>query len=419
MRYSLGSNGKTPVSGTKARFVMIMNLAVLAAVIVTAAILLMPRIANSKTWRATVTPLASIIGSGFLILGPVLSRDFGYGAIGVMAGLCLVAYAFGHCIRCNIVARASGGAQPGSIARLEQMAAWVLAFAYVISVAYYLNLFGAFAVSLTPLDAPVYARAVTSIVLALIGTVGYVRGFSALERMEEVSVGIKLSVIAGLLAGLAIYFAGLGYGHSLMFSAPSVTGWRALFIAFGLVVTVQGFEISRYLGDEYDVPTRVATMRYAQILSALIYMVYIGLVAFSFPAKGIGTSETAIITMTAVVAPVLPLLLVAAALSAQFSAAIADAGGSGGLVHEASGRRIKARVVYVVIVLAGIFITWTLNIYSIIAYASRAFALYYGLQAAIAFVYLRRDKRPWYRLAIAAGMCLLGLAIAVLGIPAE
>lgn len=36
--------------------------------------LFLPRVRNAILWRATVTPLASIIGSGFLISGPLLSH---------------------------------------------------------------------------------------------------------------------------------------------------------------------------------------------------------------------------------------------------------------------------------------------------------------------------------------------------------
>ena len=36
-----------------------------------------------------------------------------------------------------------------SATRLESAASWALAFAYIISVTYYLNLFGAFAVTMT------------------------------------------------------------------------------------------------------------------------------------------------------------------------------------------------------------------------------------------------------------------------------
>jgi hypothetical protein len=41
------------------------------------AVLIWPRVANSIVWRATITPLASIIGSGFLVLGPILGVSYG------------------------------------------------------------------------------------------------------------------------------------------------------------------------------------------------------------------------------------------------------------------------------------------------------------------------------------------------------
>lgn len=40
---------------------------------------------------------------------------------------------------------------------------------------------------------------------------------------------------------------------------------------------VQSFETSRYLGAEYDAKNRIRTIRYAQRLSAAIYLLFIGL----------------------------------------------------------------------------------------------------------------------------------------------
>jgi len=47
------------------------------------ALLFLPALRNSDDWRATVTPLASIIGSGFLVVAPLL----GY-AVGSSASCC-------------------------------------------------------------------------------------------------------------------------------------------------------------------------------------------------------------------------------------------------------------------------------------------------------------------------------------------
>lgn len=184
-----------------------LNAAILTVVIATGVLLASPRLAKSTLWRATITPLASIIGSGFLVLGPILEVSFGLFAPLVMLALTAVAYAFGAAIRYNIRRMDMGRARSLVVERIEKAASVVLAFAYVISVAYYLNLFGSFGVSLTSLDSANDARVLTTAVFAVILFVGWTKGFAALERMEQVSVGLKLTIIAGLLFGLAVHFA--------------------------------------------------------------------------------------------------------------------------------------------------------------------------------------------------------------------
>ena len=125
-------------------------------------------------------------------------------------------------------------------------------------------------------------------------------------------------------------------------------------------------------------------MRLAQAVCAVIYMLYISLFAYSFDRSQFQLSETAIIDMMSLITPILPVLLVAAALAAQFSAAIADTSGSGGLLKELTRGRMSARNGYALLVAVGLFLTWEANIFQIIAYASRAFAIYYSLQSAIA-----------------------------------
>src|SRR5690606_15600323 len=61
------------------------------------------RLLESDRWRATVTPLASIIGSGFLVSVPLLSNAVGNVAIFAMAGLVVYAYFVGGAIRFNIL----------------------------------------------------------------------------------------------------------------------------------------------------------------------------------------------------------------------------------------------------------------------------------------------------------------------------
>ncbi len=396
-----------------------LNVLIIVVVVLAAGVLMYPPLARAKRWRATITPLASIIGSGFLVIGPILHGAFGYLAPVVMATLCGGAYLFGAAIRYNIAAIDRGTPERSRTERgLETLASWALAVAYFISVAYYLNLFGEFGLSLTDLNDQFHARLLATAVFLVILGVGWSYGFSALERMEQVTVGIKLAIITGLLFGLGWYFVGKASAAGLVVETPEMAGWPAVTLVFGLLVTVQGFETSRYLGDEYDATTRIRSMKLAQWVSAVIYLVYISLLTFSFERGEIALDETAIIALMGVIAPILSVLLVAAALSAQFSAAVADAGGSGGLIAELTGQRLKPRDAYAVLVAVGLALTWSANVFEIISYASRAFAAYYGLQAAIAALTARRQGHM-ARAGLFAALALLGVVITIFGVAVE
>ena len=55
----------------------------------------------------------------------------------------------------------------------------------------------------------------------------------------------------------------------------------------------------------------------------------------------------------------------------------------------------------------GLALTWSLDVFQIIGYASRAFALYYALQSAIAAIQAHRRKRHGRGL-LFAGLAVLG-----------
>lgn len=392
------------------------DIAILLVTLLAGAIVLWPKLAHRPRWRAMITPLASIIGSGFLVLGPVLDASFGGYAPLVMAGLCAMAWAFGAAIRFNMAEDDPDlGTDPLPLPHLETAASWALAFSYIISVAYYLNLFGAFAVSLTPFDSRFWADTVTTAMFLVILGIGWSGGFRVLERVEYLSVTVKLAIIAGLLTGLGGYFWSRATAGALVFIAPERTGWNALTLAFGLIITVQGFETSRYLGASYDTRTRIASMKLAQALSSAIYMVYVVLLAYVFARSELKLTETAIIDMMRVVSPILPGMLVAAALAAQFSAAIADTSGAGGLFAEVTRRRLSPRKAYALLAACGIALTWSANVFEIINYASRAFAGYYALQALIAAAKAHARHRFGPRTLGFAALALLGAAIVVFG----
>jgi hypothetical protein len=156
-------------------------------------------------------------------------------------------------------------------------------------------------------------------------------------------------------------------------------------------------------------------MRYAQLLSAAIHMVYVGLLAYVFKAGQLEPDETAIIGMMKIVAPILLVLPFAAVLSAQFSAAGADTSGSGGLIAESTRGPVSHRQGYAVLVAFGLVLTWMANVFETISYASRALAFYHALLAAIGGVAAWRTPSQKGRTLAFAALAVPGVLITMFG----
>ncbi len=381
------------------------------------------RLSRSSSWNATVTPLASIMGSGFLVCAPLLSSAVGYYAIFSMAGLLALSFAVGGAIRFNIryfePIENSGNGPAQKIAFLSRI---VLAGAYFISVTYYLQLLAAFLANIIGISNEVVVRLVTTILLVIIGGFGMWRGLGMLERLEKYAVALKLGMIGGLLLALLAHNTQIFIrGQWSLPNVSSEINFQDLRILLGLLIVVQGFETSRYLGEEHSAEERISTMRSAQLISAGIYLVFIALVTVLFE-KDLGEDVTAIIEMTKPIAVVLPLLITIAAIGSQFSAAVADNAGAGGLIEEITHHRLPMRYAYLLILMITVVLTWETNVNGIIAYASRAFALFYTLQCAVAFVVawqLRELPRRSMRLVSFAMLSITCLLVFTLGMPAE
>ncbi|RME72129.1 MAG: hypothetical protein D6776_09285 [Planctomycetota bacterium] len=365
----------------------------LVVVAVTAVVLLLPAVRNSPTWHATVTPLASIIGSGFLVIVPVLGDAVGGYAALAMAAVVLVAYVIGAAVRYNIryaepLLEADAAAPPRWVWRFDRAADTALGFAYVISVTFYLRLLAAFLLRAVGIEQdPVAANAITTAVLFGIGLAGWIRGLRFLEWLELYAVSAKLSVIAALLVGWSVYDARAWGEGAIDLSLPaSLDPWHTARVLAGTLLVVQGFETSRYLGHAYSAALRVRTMRLAQWIAGGIYVVFVALATPTLHDLPPRLDETAIIDLAAMVAAVLPPLLIFAATMSQFSAAVADTVGAGGLFAQTIGRRLGLREHdgYALVAVLGIALVWSVNIFALIAHASRAFAVYYALQALVA-----------------------------------
>jgi hypothetical protein len=357
---------------------------IVVAVLVTAGWLFSPQIRKSKRWRATVTPLASIIGSGFLVAAPLVAVIVGKFAPIAMLVIVVLAYAVGGVIRFNIrnlePLLQDRARLPRKILLVEKLSGLALSTAYIVSVAFYLRLLSSFVLHGLDHGSHFYANLLTTVILLFIGVTGFARGLHALERMEVYSVTIKLAIIAALLLGLGMFdLRSLGDVFTNEIPVKDHSGFHQLRLLAGILLVVQGFETSRYLGADYDADTRINTMRQAQFVSGIIYVTFV-LLALPLLTHLVGTDpdETAIIELARLVSPILPLLLIVAAVMSQFSAAVADTIGGGGLMAENTGGKLNSQLSYLVITFASIALVWAADIFQIISIASRAFAFYYG-----------------------------------------
>jgi hypothetical protein len=342
-----------------------------------------------------------------------------------MLFLCLAAYLFGSAIRWNIriVEPMHAGAPPRSVAVLERASEFALAFAYFVSVAYYLNLFASFALRAEDIIDPELTRWTSSAVIVVLGLFGTLRGLGALENIEAGAVGIKLGLIAGLLAALVLWLVMSSHGGAQFLSkVPRDSGVHRIQVLLGLIILVQGFETSRYLGEAYDRPTRIRTMRYAQWLSTAIYLVFIVLITPLFDGRLPGEGgETGIVDMLAPLGVMVAPLIIFAALASQLSAAVADMNGAGGLLSSATVGHVSMRIGYAATAAVALVITWFADIFEIIVFASKAFVIYYALQCILAAVVA---SRPGAHFSLLRGLlygsgAVLSALVLLFGIPAE
>ncbi len=366
---------------------------------------------------ATVTPLASIFGSGLLIIVPILERELGALAALGMAGVCAVAWIVGSAIRHNVgvVEPLSGaGRLDATTARIERASDLVIVVAYVISVALYVRILAQFVVQYASAGSGQAERVVGVAVIVLISAVGLVRGLSGLELLERVALSAVLLLVVVIGATFAADDASrLASGGLHLPPSPGSSVGSVLLVLGGIVITVQGFETVRYV-QHIDRATRIAACRLSQITASLVYVL---LVALATPLMGLGTPSGAdgqLLELVQRVAPLLALPLVLCAVLSQFSAATADTEASVGNLDVIAWRPLRGRRRYTLVGLVAAALAATLATSTIIVVASRAFAAYYALQCVVA---MRTSESPWRRGGYGA-LAAVMLAIALLAEPA-
>jgi len=408
---------------------MILNAGLILAALFALYYLRRPKLQKSASWQATLTPLSSIIGSGFLIMSPLLASVVGILSPAAVTGIVLLAYAIGSVIRFNIIhvePRIKDGSLSQKTREIEYLGDIALVLAYMVAVAFYLSLLSSFLLSYLGIDNIDAERWLTTIIILFISFVGYTRGLGGLEKLEAASMTVQLSIVASLLLGLGVFsYVFYTSGESLSFDHPQRDVSTQIRILAGALLVVQGFETSRFLGEKYSREIRVATMKKAQIISGILYVVSVILFLPVVQYLDLQHIQLAkIVDVTGEAALVLPFMLIGAALMSQFSAAVADTGGGGGLLSENSGKKLSTRISYLGISICAVLLVWAVDLIEIITLASRAFAFYYFLQALLALHFCYRDcpaesrMTAWRRLLFMSVAMILAYII-FFAIPAE
>lgn len=341
-----------------------------------------------KLIQATVTPLASIFGSGFLVVLPVLASAVGPYSVVAMSAVLVVAWGVGGVIRHNItiIEPALAKDPPRLAVLLEQASNYALIFAYVLSICLYLHILAAFVLRPFEVDTAFNKSVLVTVSIGCIMLLGIAGGLKRLEALEKYALYVTLLIVVLLLLGFARYdilAAGSATGLALP-PMPERTPWEIATIVAGALIIVQGFETTRYTGGSYDARTRVRASWWSQIVAAVVYLSFVALgTPLVASLQGRYDADSLFdLSMTASV--LLPIPLVIAATMSQFSAAVADTVAAVGSAEEVSRGRLKPTGAYLGIGIGATVLAWGGDTLTVIAWASRAFALYYLLQCLVA-----------------------------------
>jgi hypothetical protein len=371
-----------------------------------------------KLIAATSTPLASIFGSGFLIIVPILSGALGKYALFAMAGVCALAYCVGNSIRYNIK-----NAEPlleknearKTTQMLERSSDLALVAAYVISVCLYINILAAFLLGGIgkQYDTVFNEHMISVIIISAIGLVGYFKGLDILEKLEDVGLWVTLLIVGALFVGFGMFDLKAAAAGIEWPKMPSRSWWEIVTIVGGTLIVVQGFETSRYLGGEFDRATRIKSCRLSQIVSTVVYLIFVALATPLMHFLGDTVKDNDLIMLAGKASILLPIPLICAAVLSQFSAAVADTLGGGGNMVESTHNHVNSRHAYLIICGGALIIAFFPTL-TILALASKAFAFYYMLQCLISITVTRSGLQKIFFGVIAAVLAF----ITVFAVPA-
>lgn len=348
---------------------------------------------ESRTLRQVIPamsiPLASIFGSGFLVIVPVLASSVGPYSLLAMMVVAFVAFQAGAVVRHNIlyVEPVLEAGKNHITLLLERLSSLALVVAYIVSVCLYVHILSSFVLGAFHMDSDFNKSLLTSLVIGVITVIGVMGGLNPLEKLENWALSLTLAILGLLLIGFASYDISsyLDVGSFTMPVMPERSLWEMVTIVAGTLIVVQGFETTRYLGRQFDTWTRILASRWSQYLSLTVYIVFVALALPVVTVLNGDYSDNSLILLAAEVSALLVTPLILAASLSQFSAAVADTLAAAENMVEMTHNRVNQRLGYLFVGVIAIALAWSGSTFAIITLASRAFAFYYFLQCIVGF----------------------------------
>ena len=374
-----------------------------------------PRVQQSKQYQALVVPLANIMDVGFILFAPAIVLLVGFRAPFFMFGICLVAIAAGLAIGYNIRHYEPIEGEGGRPDRLEIISQWSLLGASVVNIAYYTMVLVTLAQ--LPFDwNSVDGRTIISVtLLAVLVVIGMSGGMDWLNNAGNRTTAFNLAAVIGIVVAFIVANVQEALGGRWDLGPSPDLGTEEIRKMIGLFAIVQGFEASRYIGVRFGAAQRVSTMRMAQGISTVVFVIFVValLLAFLPTPEGIVEDGTAIFAVSELIGGALPWLLLTAALGSQTSAIIgATSSRSDMLVNH----KVARKITFPIILLPAIMIVIFVDVNVAVNLASRVFAAYFTIQAVLAMILAFR-KKNWGAVAGFVGLTLVMLAVAVFGLP--
>lgn len=374
--------------------------------------MLVLRIRTSLVCRAALTPLSSILGSGFLLAIPLLSYLAGAYAPVILFLFLSLAYMVGSAIRYNIMHVEESINK--KLVTIDQSSAIILSFAYVGSITFYIMLMSSIVIHAFGVEDDFQQKIVSSLVVLSLALVGKLDGIHLMEHIEYYTVKIKFGLIAGFICSLGFFsiFAGDGGGDRHVINLEQILQTNYVYI-LGAFLAVQGFECCRYMGKVHSRIIRIKAMRIAQLLSAIVFLLF----SISFvKLMDVDVVPSAHLMLDVIykVSPLYFVPFVLLAVLGQLGAATADKVGVSCLLHQLTNYRVSVENLFVAVGAVSLSLIWMLDVFELMVLATRLFVIYYAMQCMVAAIHCFKEG-SLMRLSVYACLSCIMLFIAMFG----